>query len=53
MKCMFVLGYLNVNILKDFFFKFIIGIDVIDSWEGIYKDKNIVVNFGVKFIFFV
>ena len=45
---MFASGYLNVNILKDFFFKSTIGIDVTDSREGIYKDKNTVANLGVK-----
>ena len=47
-KRMFASGYLNVNILKDFFFKSTIGIDVTDSREGIYKDKNTVANLGVK-----
>lgn len=37
---MFASGYLNANILKGLTFKSTIGLDINDSREGIYKDRN-------------
>lgn len=39
-KRMFASGYLNANILKGLTFKSTIGLDINDSREGIYKDRN-------------